>query len=160
MTGSPIRVSVLPELSRSSGRLLSGSVRPGVPVHAACFIRERRIVLEETLLGDRAMLRLILMHELFHFVWPRLSNRTRAEFSQVLLGERQAGARGELGESSAVQKEGERCWREYACESFCDTAAWFCSGFDEHPAFTLAARWRKRRAAWFRMLIAGAPLKY
>ena len=41
-------------------------------------------------------------------------------------------------------------WRDYLCESFCDTAAWIYSGVRRHPEYTLAARHRDRRAEWFR----------
>ena len=50
------------------------------------------------------MLRLILIHEVFHFVWVRLDNGSRREFARVLRKEIKAGARGELGESAAVRK--------------------------------------------------------
>jgi hypothetical protein len=40
-------------------------------------------------------------------------------------------------------------WREYLCESFCDTAAWLYSGVRRHGEFTLRGRYRKRRAEWF-----------
>ena len=70
-------------------------------------------------------------------------------------------ARGELGWSAESRKrvlfERWRCaqpappaWRDYLCESFCDTAAWIYSGVRRHPEYTLAARHRNRRAEWFR----------
>jgi hypothetical protein len=40
-------------------------------------------------------------------------------------------------------------WREYCCESFCDTAAWLYSGVQVHSEFTLAGRYRHRRRVWF-----------
>ena len=42
-----------------------------------------------------------------------------------------------------------RRWREYCCESFCDTAAWLYSGVERHDEFTLAGRCRKTRSQWF-----------
>ena len=42
-----------------------------------------------------------------------------------------------------------RRWREYLCESFCDTAAWLYSGLPSHEEFTLAPRFRRPRARWF-----------
>jgi len=42
-----------------------------------------------------------------------------------------------------------RGWREYLCESFCDTGAWLYAGVKGHDEYTLAARFRKRRRAWF-----------
>lgn len=154
LSGSPIRVSILPELTASRGRLLSGSPTRGIAVHAASFIRCRQIVLESRLLRSRRLFRLILLHEVFHFVWTRLGNTARSSFSKLLEDEFAAGARGELGESALVKKEhspipGTRLWRDYLCESFCDTAAFMYSGFKTHPAFTLRNRWISRRRSWF-----------
>ncbi len=110
------------------------------------------------------MLRLIVVHEIFHFVWTRLSNRLRKEFTDLLLIEVARGARGELGESAGVKKSlleapnerscNSRVWRDYVCESFCDTAAWLYAGVQRDESFTLANRWRRRRARWFQMTIA------
>ena len=160
LSGGPIRVSTLPELTASRGRLLSGSPTRGVAVHAASFIRRRRIVLESRLLRSRRLFRLILLHEIFHFVWTRFGNSTRASFSDLLEDEFAAGARGELGESALTKKErrplpGTRAWRDYVCESFCDTAAFLYSGFKTHPAFTLRNRWISRRRSWFAATFTG-----
>jgi hypothetical protein len=157
--GSPIRLSVLPELSASRGRLLSRSPHSGAAVHAASFIRHRHIVLESGLLRNERLLRLILIHELFHFVWVRLSNARRAEFSRLLQHEFALRARGELGESAGSKKatrplSGTPAWREYVCESFCDTAAFVYCGFDRHGVFTLANRWATRRRCWFEATFA------
>ena len=125
-------------------------------MYAATYIRERRIVLDEELLSDPARLRFILVHELFHFVWTRLSNEARAEFESLLAHEHERRARGEVGESSAVSKSAlarpntardTKGWREYVCESFCDTAAWVVCG--ESQGVKLAQKWRDRREAWF-----------
>jgi len=126
-------------------------------VHAATFIRQREIILETRLLSSPNMLRLILVHEIFHFVWCRLPNSARRDFAQLLTHERKHHARGELGESSAVKKSSlppgsaETCcqWRDYCCESFCDTAAWLYAGLKDHQAFTLSNRWKQRRRSWF-----------
>ncbi len=109
------------------------------------------------------MLRLIVVHEIFHFAWPRLGNRARKEFADLLRSEIAAGARGELGESAGVKKtllkaqsewsSNSRLWREYVCESFCDTAAWLYAGVNSHKSFTLANRWRRRREEWFEVTI-------
>ncbi|MBV9268816.1 MAG: hypothetical protein JO061_21790 [Acidobacteriaceae bacterium] len=108
-------------------------------------------MIETELLDDLPTLRLILVHEYFHFVWPRLGNRTRRAFEAVLRKER---ARGELGESAAVRKKlacaDARHWKDYVCESFCDTAAWMYAGVAAHPSFTLSRRWQIYRAKWFR----------
>jgi hypothetical protein len=127
-------------------------------VHAASFLRERRIVLESELLARPPDLRLILTHELFHFVWWRLGNGKRRDFHNLLIAESSAQARAELGESSSVAKSSlladdrdaqNARWKNYVCESFCDTAAWLYSGISTHPQFRLAQRWKWRRQAWF-----------
>jgi hypothetical protein len=140
------------ELTSHRGSLLSGQPLRGTAVYAASFIRERRIVLEEKLLRQKRLFRLILVHELFHFVWARLGNEKRNGFSQLLATEYKARARGELGESAQVRKDLLKitdCWRDYVCESFCDTAAWLYAGVRKHESFTLAKRWQVRRTAWF-----------
>lgn len=165
LAGAPILISTQPHLTAHRGKLLSASLERGTPVHAACFIRERRIVLESALFTSPRMLRLILLHEIFHFVWTRLPNSARSHFAGMLRMERQRGAIGELGESAEIKKAlvcaaGDHfppsLWRDYACESFCDTAAWLYSGIAQHGAFRLAARWRNRRKAWFHNAIEGA----
>ncbi|MBV8807570.1 MAG: hypothetical protein JO033_02750 [Acidobacteriaceae bacterium] len=155
MSGAPISISVKPGLAAWRGRLLSGSPEQGAPVYAASFMRARRVVLDQQLFRRSAPLRLIVVHELFHFAWPRLSNQSRRAFELLLKTELHRGARGELGESSAAKKrdfgarQSRRAWRDYVCESFCDTAAWLYSGLAEHPDFTLRSRWRNRRRLWF-----------
>jgi hypothetical protein len=100
----------------------------------------------------------ILVHEIFHFVWVRLSNATRWDWEAVLSGERQRRASGELGWSAEWRKQKLKdsdvlgrsaAWRQYACEAFCDTAAWRFAGLREHEEFTLAERFRRKRGAWF-----------
>lgn len=154
--GSPIHLQFLPELTVCRRKLLTGEPTRGKAVHAASFLRERRIILEEALLRRPSLLRLMLTHEIFHFVWVRLSNRSRRAFEQVLIQEHIASAIGELGESSEVAREllqpDDRAlrslrWRSYICESFCDTAAWRYSGVKRHRYFRLAEQWRKQRAA-------------
>ena len=44
-------------------------------------------------------------------------------------------------------------WRRYACESFCDTAAWLYSALSTHEEFTLGRTARVRRRGWFREYI-------
>lgn len=117
-------------------------------MHAATFVRRREIVLETQLTRKPGELRLIAVHEIFHLVWARLGNPTRRAWAALLEAEATARARGELGESSSVKKS-RVCSRDYICESFCDTAAWLYAGVRRSRHFTLAARWRKRRRAWF-----------
>ena len=133
------------------------------PVHVGSFLRERRIVFDCT----RAEFPRILVHELFHFVWLRAGNPLRLSFEGLLAGENAAGARGELGWSAERRKQAlatgdaagrSRRWREYCCESFCDTAAWLYSGVRRHPEFTLAGRFRARRRAWLRKNIGKREL--
>ncbi len=157
--GNDLSVSVNPQLTAYRGKLLSGFPDLGTAIHAAAFIRQRRIVLESTLLRRPDMLRLILIHEVFHFVWVRLDNASRREFAALLRKEIKAGARGELGESAAVRKAALRSqrslhprgkdWSEYVCESFCDTAAWFYSGSPSTFDFKLARKWATLRRDWF-----------
>lgn len=157
--GGAISVGVSPSLTASRGKLLSGSPNLGIAVHAAAFIRRRRIVIENTLFRKPSSLRLILVHEIFHFAWARLSNAARREFEALLLRELKAHARGELGESAATHKAklqvqprpASVCkpWRDYVCESFCDTAAWLYGRTKENSEFTLAKRWRATRRRWF-----------
>lgn len=125
----------------------------GTPVHAASFLRQRRIVLDTALKGPE--LTRILLHELFHFAWIRLSNATRASYATLIELELSRHARGELGWSAEWRKQslhtnpGARFFREYLCESFCDTAAWRYGGTPRHDEATLAALWHRRRVRWF-----------
>jgi hypothetical protein len=133
------------------------------PVHAGAFLRERRITFDCT----RAELPRIFAHEIAHFIWLRLGNPARLSYEALLGGERAARSRGELGWSAEWRKRAldprdvrERTlrWREYCCESFCDTAAWLYSGVPAHPEFTLAQSLRGRRARWFERTLGGGPL--
>jgi hypothetical protein len=129
--------------------------------HAVTFLRDRRILFDCV----RAEFPRIFVHEVFHFVWLRAGNATRNSFAQILAAEIGRGARGELGWSAEWRKQElteadrrnrTRRWREYCCESFCDTAAWLFSGIALHDEFTLAKSCRKLRRQWFaRMLGAG-----
>ncbi len=155
LTGSPIYVKALPQLTAHRGKLLSAAAGRGTPVYAASFIRRREIILECELL-EKGILPLIAVHEIFHFVWARLGNVRRAGYSALLAEELRSRARGELGESSALRKQVARQSRDYVCESFCDTAAWlYAPGFKRWHA-TLGRRWRERRKAWFQAIFAEA----
>ena len=152
------------QLTAHQGKLLSGSPDRGTQIHAASFIRDRHIVLDSYLLERPRLLRLILVHEIFHFVWPRLGNPARRDYAELLACEQHHRAQGELGESACVGKLALELawrnveWRDYVCESFCDTAAWLYAGVSAHPEFTLALRWRKRRKEWFESIFsAGRP---
>lgn len=154
---APFHVRFVDDLHSSHRELYAGG-DVGSPVHAASFVQRRLIVLDKELLGNRRELKRIVIHELFHFAWIRLGNPRRREWELVLAGERRKAARGELGWSAEWRKRElteadprgrTRNWREYACESFCDTAAWLLAGARPHPEVTLAASHRLRRAAWF-----------
>lgn len=154
---SPVQVAFLPELTAHRGKLLSGKDR-GTPVYAASFIRHRRIVLENGLISNPKTLRFIFVHELFHFAWVRLGNRRRDEYSCLLADELACNARGELGESSAVKKSEflagrelsrqRKTWRDYVCESFCDSAGSIFTG-PVHKGRNLGKAWTARRREWF-----------
>jgi hypothetical protein len=158
LEGRAVQIRFRPELSADSRKLYSRRTR-GQPVYAGTFIRKRRIVLDLELAGKPNELARILTHELFHFAWVRMNNRRRQSYEYLIRRERKQRARGELGWSAESRKSalppfpapGTRhpAWRDYACESFCDTAAWLYSGIGRHPEFTLAERHRKRRAEWF-----------
>ena len=159
-----MRVRFLPRLTSRGNRLESGTGR-GSQVHAGSFLRKREMVLERELLAKPRELERIFVHEVFHFVWLRAGNRQRAGYEALVAAEMERGARGELGWSSEIRKEqlaeGDRkkrtlLWREYVCESFCDTAAWHVCGQRGHGEVRLAERFRRRRAAWFEeYLLAG-----
>jgi hypothetical protein len=130
----------------------------GEAAHAATFLRERRIVLESQLRSSRREFSRILVHELFHFVWLRLGNAKRRRYEDLLAAEIRKGVPGELGWSAEWRKQRLRAsdqsrrtrrWREYCCESFCDTAAWLYAGIGGHDEFTLARRSRSARRRWF-----------
>jgi hypothetical protein len=134
------------------------------PVHGGSFLRERRIALDCT----RAEFPRIFVHEVAHFIWLRLGNTTRSDYEEVLRAELGARARGELGWSAEWRKNAlsaddiasrSRPWREYCCESFCDTAAWLYGGAPGHPEFTLAPRWCAGRRLWFSAALGGRTLQ-
>jgi len=155
-------------LRASRGRLLSGAAR-GLEVHAGSFLGRREIVLDSALLERPGELRRILWHELFHFVWWRAGNPLRRAWEAALAAEIRGRARGELGWSAGNRKERlapadcarrTRAWREYACESFCDTAAWLLCGRRAHGEFTLARRFRQARRSWFERLLLGSEIRF
>jgi hypothetical protein len=144
-------------LSAYRGRLLSGEAR-GESVAGAANIRLREITLDSCLLRRSGECRRILLHEIFHFAWVRLGNPKRRAYEELLRVEFERGARGELGWSAEHRKDAlaaddrrlrTRRWREYVCESFCDTAAWQFGSLTRHPELTLASRHREIRRRWF-----------
>lgn len=146
--GDPVKISYRADLRDAAGH----------PAYAATWIRRRETVLDPSLKKHPRRHRRILLHEHFHFAWVRLGNPRRAAWEAFLKAEWQAGARGEAGWSAEWRKQKltardvrarTRFWREYCCESFCDTAALvFGVKCDESEA-TLSAARRRARAAWF-----------
>ncbi|HET8550169.1 MAG TPA: hypothetical protein VFL57_19295 [Bryobacteraceae bacterium] len=160
-TGPPIRIAFKPDLTAWRGKLLSGD-KKGRPVLAGSFPRRREIVLDRDLLAKPRQLARIVLHEVFHFVWPRLGNPARLEWERVLQDELASRVEGEAGWSSEWRKARLRArdlerrtrrWREYACESFCDTAAWLFSGPKRHSEVTLRRSGLHGRRRWFRELL-------
>ena len=125
---------------------------------AATSIPKRRILLDAAVLSTRGDFERILVHELFHFAWVRLSNETRWDWEALLRREFARRVKGELGWSAEWRKDRltardiqlrSPAWRRYICESFCDTAASYYAGVEMHGEFTLAARPRRARQDWF-----------
>ncbi|HEY2845134.1 MAG TPA: hypothetical protein VGJ09_15840 [Bryobacteraceae bacterium] len=153
LTGRPIRVEI------------RGSLGPHL---AATDIPRRRILLDAQVLAQRGEFERILVHEIFHFAWVRLSNQTRRSWEGVLAAELSRRAPGELGWSAEWRKDKLKpadprlrtpAWRRYVCESFCDTSAWLCGGLARHDEFTLPAASRRLRRQWFtRRLFDHAPV--
>lgn len=158
-----LRIFVGDGLGEKGRQLLVGVRGPASRMHAASFVPHRRVVLDRSLLRNRRKnqreLARILYHEVFHFVWARLGNPLRQSYEGLLRREWEECARGELGWSAEMRKltltrrqvrNRERAWSEYVCESFCDSAAWFClAGPHRHPEWTLKPRFRERRRRWF-----------
>jgi hypothetical protein len=134
------------------------------PHLAATHIVKRLILLDRAVLGRPGDFERILVHEIFHFVWVRLGNPNRRSWETLLAKE---STRGELGWSAEWRKNklaaGDArsrtpAWRRYACESFCDTAAWLYAKLARHQEFTLARAARSERKAWFREYIESGPV--
>ena len=149
-----------------SGRRVRVKIARSLGPHlAAASILRRTIFLDSEVLSRRGDFERILVHELFHFAWVRLSNAVRRDWERILEVEIAHGVQGELGWSAEWRKARLRrfdptrrtpAWRRYACESFCDTAAWRLSGLSAHEEFTLARGARRPRRLWFdRNLLAG-----
>jgi hypothetical protein len=158
LRGLPIDIVFLPAPRAHRGKLLSGSASRGREVHAGSFLRQRKIVLDSALKKQPRELERILMHELFHFAWLRLGNSKRWSYEELLRSEFENRVKGELGWSAERAKtaltSGEairrtRRWREYVCESFCDSGAWVFAGSRRHEEFTLPAAAGRVRRGWF-----------
>lgn len=161
LVGRGILFEWRPQLTVCDKRLVVGG-RGGTPVHAAAFLNQRRVILDSALASRPSELRRIVVHELFHFVWRRLSNQQRWSWEALLHSER---SHGELGWSAEWRKRRlthhdrrwrTRRWREYIAESFCDTAAWLYAR--AHRENTLSPRAAARRRRWFLQRIGSGPL--
>ena len=160
--------AILRRLPPLEGAVIGVETIPGLrdrhgAAHGGAFLRERRMAFDCT----RAEFPRIFVHELFHFVWRRAGNGIRRSYGDLLQSEVRARARGELGWSAEWRKKAlipadarlrNRPWREYCCDSFCDTAAWLYSGIRSHPEFTLASRFRERRRDWFAKTLGAGHL--
>jgi len=129
----------------------------GNPAHAATFIRRREIILDPELKKNPRQHRRILLHEYFHFAWVRLGNPRRVAWEALLKSEWRTHARGEAGWSAEWRKQKlsprdvsdrTRSWREYCCESFCDTAAFVFAPNPDRSEVTLAPKRLRARAEW------------
>lgn len=138
---------------RYRGHLRDGG---GNEAYAETDIPHRFIVLDPALKRNAREHRRILLHEYFHFVWVRLGNPQRWAWETHLQSEWRAGVRGEAGWSAEWRKKTlsdsdvkarSRRWREYCCESFCDTGALVYGRVDSEV--TLAKSRRRARATWF-----------
>ena len=147
--GAPVTIRYRAKLQDTAGN----------PAHAATFIRRREIILDPELKKKPRQHRRILLHEYFHFAWVRLGNPHRAAWEALLKAEWQSRARGEAGWSAEWRKkklsprdiaERTRLWREYSCESFCDTAAFVFAANPDRSEVTLAPDRLRGRAVWFR----------
>jgi hypothetical protein len=95
----------------------------------------------------------------------RLGNTARLAWEAILQNELAHRARGEAGWSAEWRKakltsvdftKRTRRWREYCCESFCDTGAWLTTNVETE--LTLSKRWRAGRKTWFARHIEGRRL--
>jgi hypothetical protein len=124
-------------------------------------------VLEDRLLKTPKRLGRIFAHEVFHFVWLRIGNQKRLSYEMVLQSEMRRRAHGELGWSAESIKQTltesdwstrSSKWRQYACESFCDTAGWAFGSEGRYAEMTLAKGFRKIRLRWLAEQMLPQPL--
>jgi hypothetical protein len=156
---------VLPPLA---GKPIRVVIRKSLGPHlAATSIPRRTILLDSEVLRQPGDFERILVHEIFHFVWVRLSNAARWSWEHLLAEEITQRVPGELGWSAEWRKSRLRpsdarnrtgAWRRYACESFCDSAAWLYAGLQGHQEFTLPGPQRTTRRHWMRSSMAPSAL--
>jgi hypothetical protein len=161
-----INVSFRPHLTAYKGKLLSKSAQ-GHAVYAGSFLRQRKIVLDELMLRTPRVLERIFVHEVFHFAWSKLGAKLRSSYEQLLVAEFEVGVEGELGWSAESLKQQltasdrekrTRRWKDYVCESFCDTAGWLFGSATRYSEMTLGRAERDLRRRWFREHVVDRPL--
>ncbi|MEJ7606581.1 MAG: hypothetical protein WKF37_09990 [Bryobacteraceae bacterium] len=103
LRGALIAVSFRPGLTAHRGELYSNGPK-GDAVYAGCFLRRRLIVLDKQMLKTPRVLERIFVHEVFHFVWSKLSASLRASFEHLIASELDRRGRGELGWSAESMK--------------------------------------------------------
>ena len=147
-----------------------GELPLGNHLHAVSYIPQRYVVLQRDLFRRRVELGRIFYHELCHFLWPRLGNPRRRSYEAVLRQEVREGTRGELGYSAQWRKEQLRAngnssrrkagrrerWRDYVCESFCDTGSFVLLGPERranHSEYTLSRAARQHRRRWVALVL-------
>jgi hypothetical protein len=166
LKGRRISVTYRPMLTSWKGELLSRSHK-GDAVYAGSFLRKRRIVLEEQMLKTPRVLERIFVHEVFHFVWSKLNRDLRESYENLIEAELRKSADGELGWSAeslkmkltrADRAARNRRWKDYVCESFCDTAGWLFGTTGRYSEMTLDRASRQERRRWMREHIANRPL--
>lgn len=166
LKGAPIEITFQNELRAWRGHLSSGGAQ-GTPVHAGSFLRQRRIVLDAALQDNEAEFNRVVAHEILHFVWWKLGNSLRIQFEKLLDAEHAAAAPGEMGWSADWRKSKlhvtdrlcrSRRWREYCCESFCDTVSVLWSGIRKRSEITLPLPWKRKRRAWLLRQLGGRTL--
>lgn len=166
LRGRAIDVKYRPRLTAWKGQLLSKSHK-GDAVYAGCFLRKRQIVLDDGMLRTPRVLERIFVHEVFHFVWSRLGKPLRDSWHGVIDAEIVRCANGELGWSAESMKltvsdedrtTRSRRWKDYVCESFCDTAGWYFGSARRYSEMTLGTEQRAARRLWFREYVVDRRL--
>lgn len=136
----------------------------GNPADASTWIRNRLILLDTELAADQPKRHSILLHEYFHFVWVRLGNPKRFAWENFINAQDASPYLGEAGWSAQWRKQKlhpedaesrSRRWREYCCESFCDTGARLYSS--DKSENTLSALPLRKREQWFREVLGPGP---
>ena len=166
LRGRRIDVCYRPELTAWRGQLLSRSHK-GDAVYAGSFLRKRKIVLDKHMLQAPRLLERIFIHEVFHFIWSRLGTPLRESFQKLIESEFDNAVPGELGWSAESMKlklqagdreSRSRRWKDYVCESFCDTGGWCFGTAKRYSENNLSPESRRARRAWMRQNLLHRPL--